>query len=75
MRGVSCDGCMMSVLLAPVDESAFDEGEVVALAALVGEGLLPPLRLVPGEARPEVDAGGDLRSSPDAMFADTERVV
>jgi hypothetical protein len=66
---------MMSVLLAPVEESAFDQGEVVALAALVGEGLLPPLRLVAGEARRDEVGGADLRSRPDTMFADTERVV
>ncbi len=78
MRGVACDGCMMSVLMTPVDESAFDEGEIVALAALVEEGLLPPLRLVPGtgsQRAGEQPPGAGRRVSATEMFADSERVV
>lgn len=45
MRGISCDGCVMSVLLGPMAET-FEPEEQTALAALADQGLLPPLRLV-----------------------------
>ncbi len=47
--GPACDDCMVSVLLGPpavVREVA--EEHRVALEALAGAGLVPPLRLVPG---------------------------
>ena len=51
MQGTSaCDDCVVTFLLSdgPVD---LDESEVVALANLAGEGLVPHLRLVPTERR------------------------
>jgi hypothetical protein len=49
MQGTSaCDDCVVTFLLSdgPVD---LDESEVMALANLAGEGLVPRLRLVPAE--------------------------
>jgi hypothetical protein len=51
MQGPSaCDDCVVTFLLSdgPVD---LDESEVVALANLAGEGLVPRLRLIPTERR------------------------
>ena len=47
VRGVGCEGCVVSVLLGMPDarlELADDER--AALEVLAGGGLLPPLRLV-----------------------------
>jgi hypothetical protein len=49
VRGVGCEGCVVSVLLGPPRvrlELADDER--VALEVLAGGGLVPPLRLVEG---------------------------
>jgi hypothetical protein len=51
-RGVACDDCVVSVLLASGGPSAgivdLDPDEQAALQALAGSGLVPPLRLIPG---------------------------
>ena len=73
VRGIACGECMMSVLIQPVDDPAFDEADVVALATLVDGGLLPPLRLVEGGRR--ADSGAGRRGSTHRPFADAERVV
>jgi hypothetical protein len=46
----ACEDCVVTFLLAsgPVELS---EAEVTALGNLAGEGLVPKLRLVPGERR------------------------
>ena len=45
VRGLACDDCVVSALLGgPPGE--IDDGEVAALEALAGSGLVPPLRLV-----------------------------
>lgn len=46
----ACDDCVVTFLLddGPVD---LDDSEVVALANLAGEGLVPRLRLVPTQRR------------------------
>ncbi|MBE7189323.1 hypothetical protein [Jatrophihabitans endophyticus] len=66
-RDIACDDCVVTVLLArpparrpadprsaPADPVALDESEQVALGALAGAGLVPPLRLV----RPFSPSGG-----------------
>ena len=59
VRGLACGDCVVSHLLglAPSSEPAgpapqpleLDAGEQAAFAVLAGSGLVPPLRLVPGE--------------------------
>jgi hypothetical protein len=50
-RGKSCGSCVLSVMLeAPPEGVELDSDERYALAVLADEGLLPPLRLVPGAA-------------------------
>jgi len=47
VRGVGCEGCVVSVLLGPPDARLeLAEDERVALEVLAGGGLVPPLRLV-----------------------------
>lgn len=56
VRGVECSDCIISVLFEPVeaDRHLFDPDEQAAVAALIGSGLVPPLRLVrPLEEGPE----------------------
>jgi hypothetical protein len=56
-RGVACDDCVVSVLLAtaggpsPAGTVDLDADEQAALQALAGSGLVPPLRLIPGTRR------------------------
>jgi hypothetical protein len=48
----ACGDCVISVLLgAPPQGVDLDDAEQAALSALADQGLVPPLRLVPG-ARP-----------------------
>ncbi|MBA4609946.1 hypothetical protein H1W00_15820 [Aeromicrobium sp. Marseille-Q0843] len=53
-----CGDCVVSVLLGPPSDVAFDADERAALDALAATGLVPPLRLVVGVSDPErhVDA-------------------
>ena len=47
VRGRACGDCVVTVLLgAPPTGVELDEAERVALDALAGAGLVPPLRLV-----------------------------
>lgn len=46
VRPGACDDCMVSVLLGLPDDCAFQPDEQAALEVLVGEGMVPPLRLV-----------------------------
>ena len=51
-RGPTCEDCVISVLLgSPPQGVDLDHDERAALSALADQGLVPPLRLVPG-ARP-----------------------
>lgn len=45
-RPSACGDCMVSVLLGTPDDTEFRPDEQAALAVLVGEGMVPPLRLV-----------------------------
>lgn len=48
-RGPACGDCVISVLLgAPPQGVDLDGDEQAALSALAEQGLVPPLRLVPG---------------------------
>jgi hypothetical protein len=52
VRGLACGDCVVSVLLgAPPSGVEIDEESRVALEALAGSGLVPPLRLVPPSGR------------------------
>ena len=48
-RGPACGDCVISVLLGAPDVGVdLDGDEQAALTALAEQGLVPPLRLVPG---------------------------
>jgi hypothetical protein len=50
VRGLACGDCVVTVLLgAPPEGPRLDEAERRAIAALADGGLVPPLRLVPGQ--------------------------
>jgi len=60
-RGPACGDCVISVLLgAPPQGVDLDGDEQAALSALADQGLVPPLRLVPG-ARPVTPVQSPLR--------------
>lgn len=46
----ACSDCVVSVLLGP-PPSEVEAPEVAALAVLAGSGLVPPLRMTPGNNR------------------------
>lgn len=49
-RGPACGDCVMTVLLGPPGGTVdFVEEEQEALGVLARAGLVPPLRMVPGE--------------------------
>jgi len=50
-RCVACGDCVISVLLGAPGQVELDAAERLALSALADQGLVPPLRLIPG-ARP-----------------------
>lgn len=54
VRGPACGDCVVTVLLGPPPELAFDDEEQRALAVLAGSGLVPPLRMVSAEDGPDV---------------------
>lgn len=49
-----CGDCVVSVLLGPPSDVAFDAEERAALDLLAASGLVPPLRLVVGLDDPEL---------------------
>ncbi|MFS3129701.1 hypothetical protein ACLM5J_14975 [Nocardioides sp. Bht2] len=53
VRGPACHDCVVTVLLGPPPELAFDDDEQRALDVLAAGGLVPPLRLV--TSLPEID--------------------
>ncbi|HSF27234.1 MAG TPA: hypothetical protein VLC50_06925 [Actinomycetes bacterium] len=56
-RGPACADCVVTVLLgAPPDGVVFDDDQRAAIDVLARSGLVPPLRLVVGEAPPEPPA-------------------
>lgn len=56
VRGLACHDCVVTVLLGPPPELAFDEDECRALNVLADSGLVPPLRMVTAVAGPEVES-------------------
>ncbi|MBI1377636.1 MAG: hypothetical protein GC157_09180 [Frankiales bacterium] len=60
-RGPACGDCVVTFLLGPPDALLVDGGlpgeEVAALAVLAESGLVPPLRLLTGDA-PDAGAHG-----------------
>ncbi|WP_300676343.1 hypothetical protein [Nocardioides sp.] len=56
MRALSCDDCVVTVLLGPPPELAFDDDERRALDVLAAGGLVPPLRMVRPESGPTVES-------------------
>ena len=50
-RGPACSDCVISVLLGPLTaEVVLDGDELAALGSMAASGLVPPLRLVRGQA-------------------------
>jgi hypothetical protein len=52
VRGPACGDCVVSVLLGTPPAAGgidLDGAEQAAIAVLAGSGLVPPLRLVPGD--------------------------
>jgi hypothetical protein len=64
VRGDACGDCVVTALLgAPPTGLEFDAVECRALHVLAESGLVPPLRLVPGDPPGQgegTDEGGDL---------------
>jgi hypothetical protein len=56
VRGVACEGCVDSALLAGPAEVEWDDTERAALATLAKFGLVPPLRLQTDTGLPECEA-------------------
>lgn len=56
MRGLACDDCVVTVLLGPPPELAFDDDERRALDILAAGGLVPPLRMVVSRAGPAIES-------------------
>ena len=56
MRDLACDDCVVTVLLGPPPEMAFDDEECRALDVLADSGLVPPLRMVRPVSGPEIES-------------------
>lgn len=56
VRGLACHDCVVTVLLGPPPELAFDDDERRALDVLADSGLVPPLRMVTPMSGPEVES-------------------
>jgi len=56
VRGLACHDCVVTVLLGPPPELAFDDEERRALDVLADSGLVPPLRMVTPLAGPEIES-------------------
>ncbi|MEC3978362.1 hypothetical protein [Amycolatopsis sp. H20-H5] len=52
VRGLACGDCVVSVLLGAPPAVEWDADERRALDALAEGGMMPRLRMDPGEARP-----------------------
>ena len=51
VQGVHCHDCVITVLLnAPPQQVELDSEEQIAFVSLAAAGLVPPLRLIPGES-------------------------
>lgn len=59
MRDIGCDDCVVTALLGSTPGNVhIDEGERAALGVLAESGLVPPLRLVVGDAQHDASPGG-----------------
>ncbi|MDN5896820.1 MAG: hypothetical protein L0H93_22715 [Nocardioides sp.] len=56
VRGLACHDCVVTVLLGPPPELAFDDDEQRALNVLADSGLVPPLRMVTPVDGPDVES-------------------
>lgn len=56
VRGLACHDCVVTVLLGPPPELAFDDDEKRALDVLADIGLVPPLRMVTPLSGPDVES-------------------
>jgi hypothetical protein len=56
VRGLACHDCVVTVLLGPPPELAFDDEDRRALDVLADSGLVPPLRMVTPLAGPVVES-------------------
>ena len=56
VRGLHCHDCVVTVLLGPPPELAFDDEEKRALDVLAAGGLVPPLRLVEPVDSPTIES-------------------
>ena len=56
VRGLACHDCVVTVLLGPPPELAFDDDEQRALEVLAESGLVPPLRMVTPVQGPEIES-------------------
>ena len=54
VRGLHCHDCVVTVLLGPPPELAFDAEEQRALAVLADSGLVPRLRMVEPTDGPDI---------------------
>lgn len=57
VRGLACHDCVVTHLLGPPPELAFDTEEQAALAVLAESGLVPQLRMVEPLEGPDVSCG------------------
>ena len=57
VRGLACHDCVVTHLLGPPPELAFDTEEQAALAVLAESGLVPHLRMVEPLEGPDVACG------------------
>jgi hypothetical protein len=56
VRGLACHDCVVTVLLGPPPELAFDDEERRALDVLADSGLVPPLRMVSPVSGPDIES-------------------
>lgn len=56
VRGLACHDCVVTVLLGPPPELAFDDDEQRALDVLADSGLVPRLRMVSPVTAPVVES-------------------
>ena len=57
VRGLACHDCVVTHLLGPPPELAFDADEQAAFAVLADSGLVPQLRMVEPLDGPDVACG------------------
>ena len=55
-RGPACGECVVSVILGPPEDVELDDPTRAALAHLAEAGMVPHLRLIEGEGRPDAGA-------------------